>query len=275
MSDLSSAYLEYISSVLLPELQKLFIKFSTWWSFKPHSTLQSYLNTNNIFLDEYFCPDQLVNVIIHQAKKKHMFENGNDQIIKLDIELQSCLQTHMLYKPDILEYCQEHIKPVPTEMTIKLLNQAIHNELFINIPEKIIYNDPSSLFWLHPDINRFITQNKKIVFTWKEINDIFYDYITSNNIHFMQKSETVFYINENSELSNLFNFKYFHKDQIENILKHVTKFLGKFNTIEKCCKNISFSNVHADVFVFIDTYINNFNKLLPHIPSAVNLKEHN
>jgi hypothetical protein len=272
MSDLPSAYLEYIS-MLLPELQKLFLKFSIWWSFKPHSTLQSYLQTNNIFLDDYFCPDQLVNVILHQARKKKMFENGNDQIIKLDIELQLCLKTQMLYTPEILEFCQEHITPVSTEMSIKLLNQAIHNELFINVPEKIIFNDPSSLFWLHPDLNKHITLNKKIVFTWKEINDLFYDYITSENNNFIQKNETVFYINEHSELANLFTFKYFHKDQIENILKHVTRFLGKCNTIENCCKNITFSTVNTDIFVFIDTYINNFNKLLPHIPFAIDLNE--
>lgn len=202
-----------------------------------------------------------------------MFEQGNTNIILPDMELQQCFQTHIIYTPNIPEYCKQHVNPVPNEKSLYLLNQSIYNELYVNVPEDIIYNDPSSLFWLHPDINRYVTRNKQIVFTWKELNDIFFEFITSNNDYFCRKDETIFYINEQSEISNIFKFKYFHIDQIQLILKKVTKFLGKSNTIEQCCKNIEMRNANKDIFLFIDTYINNYNKLLPHVPCAIDLNE--
>jgi hypothetical protein len=271
ISDLPSSYLEYISTCLLPELQALFFKYSTWWSFKSDSSLQLYLKKNNIFLNNSFYPEQLYIVIMELARKKNMFEQGNENIIIPDMELQQCFQTHILYAPDLLEYCKNQVIPVSNDKSIQLLNQSIHNELYVNVPENIIYNDPSSLFWLHPDINKFMTYNKKIVFTWKELNDLFFEFITSNNIYFYRKNETIFYINENTEISDVFKFKYFHIDQIENILKQITKFLGKSNTIEQCCKNIKFSNANKEIFMFIDTYINNFNKLLPNVACAIDL----
>jgi hypothetical protein len=273
ITDLPSAYLEYISTYLLPELQTLFLKYSTWWNFKSNSSLQLYLKKNNKVLNSCFYPEQLYNVIMEQARKKNMFEQGNDNIIIPDIELQQCFQTDIIYTPDILEYCKKHVNPVSNDKSIQLINQSINNELYVNVPENIIYNDPSSLFWLHPDINKFLTCNKQIVFSWKELNDIFFDFITSNNNYFYRKDESIFYINENSEINNIFKFKYFHKDQIEIILKKITKFLGKSNTIEHCCNNIEIRNTNKEIFLFIDTYINNYNKLLPHVPCSVDLND--
>jgi hypothetical protein len=266
-------YLEYITTQLLPEIKKLIFKYSSWWTFKSHSSLHTYLKNNNVFLETYFYPDQLLSAILYLVRKNNMQEYYNENIIIPDIFLQQCFQSSILYKPDILEYCLEHIYLVSNEQTVKLMNQSIHNELFIDIPEDIIYNDPSSLFWLHPDINRILTKNKKIVFSWQELYSLFLDFITTNNIHFIRKEDMIFNINENSELSKIFNFKYFHKNQIEDMLKQITKFLGKSNTVEHCCKQLPFKNLQIDktVFSFIDLNINNYNRLLPTINSQIEL----
>jgi hypothetical protein len=52
--------------------------------------------------------------------------------------------------------------PVTNEKSIELLNEKIYNEMYINVPDDIIYSDPSSIFWLHPDINSIITKNQKL-----------------------------------------------------------------------------------------------------------------
>jgi hypothetical protein len=266
-------YLEYITLQLIPELDKLIFKFSSWWSFKPNSTLHSYLKNNNIFLENYFYPDQLVSVILHLAQKNNMIEYYNENIIIPDIQLQQCFNSCILYKPDIFEYCLEHIYPVSNDETIKLMNKSIHDELFIDIPEDIIYNDPSSVFWLHPDINKILTKNDTVVFSWKKLYNLFLDFISTNNSHIKRKEDMIFFINETSELSDIFKFQYFHQDQIEDILKQVTKFLGKSKTIENCCKKLSFNNINIDrhIFSFIDLNINNYNKLLPSIISSIEL----
>jgi hypothetical protein len=267
-------YLDYITTQLLPELKKLIFKFSTWWTFKPNSSLKSYLTSNNIFLDEFFLPNQLLSVILHLVHKKNMQEVYNENIIVLsDIRLQHCFQSSILYKPNILGYCLPHIDLIANEQTATLMKRMIHNELYVDIPEELIYRDPSSLFWLHPDVNRIITDNKKIVFSWKELNLLFLDFITTNNTHFLRKEDMIFYINENSILSEIFNFKFFHKNQIEDILKQLTRFLGKSNNIKNCCEKLSFKNLKIDEksFSFIDKNINNYNKLLPSIISPIDL----
>jgi hypothetical protein len=264
-------YLEYINNQMFPELHKLLFKHATWWSFKPNSSLHSYLKDNKIDLNVYFNPDQLLSAILLQAKKYNMFVYGNQNIIIPDVRLQQCFQTSVLFVPDILNHCANHIFIVPNDKSIQLLNETIHNELYINVPENIIYSDPSSLFWLHPDVNTIITNNKKIVFSWKELNDLFVDFVTAPNDHFARKDDSIFYIKEKSVFRNIFRCQYFHKNQIEDILKQITKFLGKSNTIENCCPNITFKNINRsnNIFNFIDQSINNYNKLLPNITTFI------
>jgi c-di-AMP phosphodiesterase-like protein len=200
-----------------------------------------------------------------------MFVYGNNSVIIPDLRLQHCFQTSVIFINDILNYCREHVIPVTNEKSIELLNEKIYNEMYINVPDDIIYSDPSSIFWLHPDINSIITKNQKIVFTWSELNHIFLDYVTTPNEHFIRKENSIFFIDEKSELRNIFKCQYFHQDQLENIIKQITKFLGKVNSIEKCCPKLKFTKVKIStkIFNFIDQSINNYNRLLPNISAYI------
>ena len=51
-----------------------------------------------------------------------MFEQGNTNIILPDMELQQCFQTHIIYTPNIPEYCKQHVNPVPNEKSQNLLH---------------------------------------------------------------------------------------------------------------------------------------------------------
>jgi len=101
-----------------------------------------------------------------------------------------------------------------------------------------------------------------------------------NNKHFFTRhSETIIGINDNTSITNLFDFRYFHISQIENILKQITKFLGRKNNMIKNCHflkhNQSFkvasNNKYTNVFNFIDDVINNNNDLMPHILSGLSI----
>lgn len=266
-----SMYLEYIRDKLIPELNKLFLKYATWWSFKPNSNLQTYLHHKNIFLNPIFTPEELFTAILLIARKNNMIEIGNADIILPDIKLRECFKSWTIYIPELFQHCCEHVMFVSNEKSSELLNESIINEFYVEPPENIIYSDPSSLFWLHPDVNIYINNCQKIVYSWNELLGIFLDFCTTNNEHLTRKDDAIFFINNTSPLRNIFRFQYFHQNQIENILKQITKFLGKSNTVEQCCSQLIFSGIEQSTFKFIDLAINNFNKLLPSIIVDINL----
>jgi hypothetical protein len=272
-TNLQSMYLEYINSTLIPELQMLTSKYSVWWSFKPNSILLEYLQNHNIFLDTFFCPEDLFNAILKIAENNNMFEPGNNKIIVLDKTLQLCFKAWTVYVPDILKYCSDHVLPVSKEQANYLQNESVHNEFFVNAPENIIYNDPACLFWLHPDLNSILNNSAQIIYTWKEINILFLDFCSSNNQHFSRKDDSIFVLNPTSELSHLFKFKHFHQDQIHDILTNVTKFLGKSKTLEFSCPHLKFDfqNINKKTFKFIDLVMNNYNRFLPAVMSYVQI----
>ena len=268
-------YLRYIEEQVIPELISLQKKFSTWWSFKANSTLQDYLeHHHNIYLDTYFCPDDLFNAIFTLAKHNNMFEVGNTNIIIPDIKMQQCFKTWIIYTSDILTHCAEHVTPVSIEKTELLQNKAISSNYYVKTPTDIIYHDLSSMFWLHPTVNYIMNDNKKPMYSWTELNTLFLDFCTTNKKHFTRCDDSSFFINSSSELASLFKFKFFHHNQIEDILKQITKYLGKTNTFKNSCKFINsdfFQNIDNHVFKYVDLYINNYNDCLPYMNSYVDI----
>jgi hypothetical protein len=205
-----------------------------------------------------------------------MFEPGNSNIIIPDRELQQCFDTWVIYTPDIYNYCINHIIPAPIAIASKLTKECFVNNFYVETPRNIIFNDPSSLFWLHPEINGIINLTKphKIAYSWSELKELFLDFCTTDTYHFTRLDESIIVINSSSELASLFSFKFFKIDQVDAILKGITKFLGKKNTLEKCCKHLTFINPHNvdneynnKIFKFIDLAINNYNSMLPYVPS--------
>lgn len=264
-------YLEFIQNEVYPTIKKLLQKFSIWWTFQPESLLEDFLKDYNVILPQYFCPEELFNAILNIASSNGMIEYGNSNIIVADRKLQECFKTWYIYIPDLLKYCTDHVQPVNSEINESLKNDAVYREIYIEPPVNIIYNDPSSLFWLHPDINYAMNNNLAMTYSWKELVSLFENFCYTNKQHFIRIDQATFQIKPTSILNSLFKFKIFHKNQIEGILKSVTKFLGKPKTIEHCCKN--FNPVIADksLFNILDFAVNNCNKLIPYIYTMTSL----
>jgi len=264
-------YLDFIKQQLQPKLQKLLHKYSVWWSFKPESQLKDYLEDNDVYLNTFFRPSELYEAITSIVEStQSMKDSGNNDIVILDAKLQDCFKSWVIYKPELMTLCQEHIDILSPEMSAKLQNESIVNELCIHIPENIIFNDPASMFWLHPEINALMSNNVIILYSWKQMYDVFFDFCTTNKTHFYPINDSIYQIDSNSMFARLFNFKYFHKDQIEDLLKGVTLFLGKSNTLKSNCP---FFKVQSNIRIFseIDYFINICTKYLPNIYTPMSL----
>lgn len=249
-----SSYRKFISFNIIPEINRLLKKYSVWWRFKPNSLLYEYLKKNNLYLDTYFNPKELHDLIITIAKKKNLFDPGNKKVIVLSNKLQDCFDEWFIFTPDILKYCLNHVDIVKKEESLKLQNNAIKKNIQLKFPDNIIYNDPSSLFTLHPQINFYLNTNDKLVYSWKELYDLFLDFCTTNTYYFKRCNETIIAVNSNSELSTLLGFKYFDILQIEDILKKISKYLGKTNNLLNCCPKLifDFTKIDKNIFVLID-----------------------
>jgi hypothetical protein len=260
-----TSYVEFIRDELVPEIQNLAAKYATWWSFKPNSLLKSYLEKHEYIFNTYFLPEELITTIFDIIENKYLTLDGNSDLIIPDPELQKCFPAWMILKKDIRMHCLEHIDEAPPVVSIPLQNENIANDFYVTSPVEILYMDRTSQFWLHPVLNSLLNQNKQVAYSWNELKYMLLDFCTLNTDHFTRVNESIIYVNSDSELSNLFQFKYFHLDQIENLLKETSCFLGRTNTLQKLWRHKTFDVMsEQDVNYscnFVDDIINNNHNL--------------
>ena len=263
--------MKFINNELLPELEKLESKYAVWWSFKPNSTLKKYLEEHQYYLTKYFTPSDLIDIVTDVLS--NMTLAGNSDIIELNDELQIVFDSWVIYLPNLLqEHLMSHIVIAPLEISIQLTNENIANNLYIESPYDILYKDPSSVFWINPIVDFLINKSTGNIYSWKQILNTFTDFCTSNNEFFTRHSDYIISVNENTPLTKLFHFQYFHITQIETILRQITKFLGRQNGIFQSCAYLTYNYLfhtvnstskYTNVFTFIDDIINNNNAYLP------------
>lgn len=273
-NNLLKLYLEFIEDNLLPTLRKLLNKFSIWWTFKPDSLLKDYLEINSFTLSTYFRPEELFDVIVEFAKTRNMIDLGNSQIIILDQKLQECFKLWVLFIPDLFLLCQDHVNIVSADQNRILQNMSITQEMCIEVPDNIIFNDPSSQFWLNPDINAIINFNNpsiKVTYSWAELNALFLNFCTTNKEHFTRIQESIIQVNYSSPLAKILPFKFFNTSQIEEILKKSTLFLGKSNTLKNVCPKLHLTIDNFQCFNTLDYSINVLNKYLPYNYSSMSI----
>ena len=261
-----------MNDTLLPELQDLESKYSVWYSFKPNSSLKTYLEEQKYILPKYFSPTNLLNIVMDVLS--NMSVTGNSDIIELDNDLQIVFDSWIIY---VLNLMQEHLMPhiieAPAEISQQLTDEHIMKNLVIESPYDILYKDPSSIFWFNPIVDFLISKSTGNTYSWPDMLNIFTDFCTNNKYFFTRHSDYIISVNDNTPLTHLFYFKYFHITQIEHILKNITKFLGRQNGIFQACSylkyNYVFSNINSNgkytnLFTFIDDIINNNNAYLPY-----------
>jgi hypothetical protein len=242
-----------------------------FWEFKDNSELQTYLETNDVNFPTFFTPKELFDQIVELACSNAKKESKNSMIIFLDKDQQKLFKSTFLYKPDIIQYCIEHIEPVSFSKNVELQQECIDNELYIKTPTDLIYNNNSAIFWLHPTVNSVLFQNQKHSWTWNELNEAFLNSCISDKKNFKRIDDLIFSINADSKLNDVFDFKVFHQYQIEDILKIITKYLGKSKKLENICPNLTFENDYCHALNVIDDIINQNNNICIKINSKFKL----
>jgi hypothetical protein len=260
-------YTKFIDQALIPEIQNLSNKYSIWWTFKQTSSLKNYLEERGYSMNKYFTPEELVNVLRDVFKSNNLEEIGNNQIIILDNDLQILFNSWILHLPNLTNYFLAHVEMVPYDISLKLQNKHMGLDFFVKSPMNIIYNDPTSQFYLHPIVNFMMIKNKQITFNWEELLNFFINFCTSNSTLFTPLGEDFYGVNANSPLGYIFKFKYFHISQCEDILKSLTKFLGRTNSLKDVCNHLPFNDYFilpdGNVLTFIDDVINNNHNISP------------
>jgi hypothetical protein len=276
---LDHKYVNFIERELLPELNLLAAKYAKWWTFKPFSLLKLYLNDREIVLDEYFSLDELQEKVFGVLKNSSQYFNS-DVIVLMDEEQQKLFDSWYIFVPDIVkDHLMAHIVAAPDEIAKDLQNKHMTENFYVESPMDIIYKDPSSVFWIPPYIDFAINKSTGNVYSWNRLLFLFTEFCFNNTEYFTRHSNTIIGINENTLLTSVFSFKYFHLSQIETILKKVTKFLGRKNSMIQNCHfirhtplvNVTSNKNLPNVFTFIDDIINNNNCLMPSLSAGLYL----
>ena len=239
-------------------------KYSVWWHFKPNSLLKIFLEREDQFTKEFFCPEEILQVVMEVIERKTPYQNsGNNNILYLNNELQRIFNTWIIYVPELIDCIMQQIEVMDMDA---LQSKYIAQELYLPSPTQLIYKDETSLFWLHPVVNYMLNENKFHTYSWNTLLNKFIEFCTTNTTCFTQINDTLISINDNTPLTPLFKFQLFHVSQCEALLKQITKYLGRQNTIATACPYLKLSKTDSNVHIFIDDVINNNHALLPQFP---------
>lgn len=238
-------YLTFLQLTLVPELQTFVHEQCEWWSFKPTSTLAQYINSLEYSLELSFRPVELFNIIKNIADSHHMFALHDSELIIPNKSLYRCLLSWHIPVKKLYKYCLPHIWIVGKN----------YKHFSLKSPSTLLYQDPSSVFWLHPTINNVISKNKKITYSWRELCHLFATFICTNQVVTFNRNRI--YLKPNSFLCKELKLKYIEKTHIPTVLSFVTKFLGKSHNLLSLCKDLKFEDPLAlDNFVkFIENLI--------------------
>lgn len=260
-------YATFIKEELLAKITPLVKESCIWWTFKPNSPLKSVLEEEHQYcLPKYFRPKELIHAV--KLSFYWMSAENNTQLIICDDAWQSVFHKEIIYEPDLEAHLLYHVDIVPQDESISLQNSYIHQNLIITPPLEIIYNDPSSRFWLHPIVNYSLTNNTQLSFSWKNLLNIFTDFCFDDELYFKRKDEDFIEINPSTTISSIFDFDCFHVNQIEQILKRLTIYLGKYTALSDICPDLKSEYVfydflyndnsdYNDIFRFIENSVNN------------------
>ena len=253
-SSMLSILYRFLTKQLVPELYSLTKKYAVWWRFKENSTLKVFLNDEDMTLNEFFTPNELITAIQEVATKHALYDGGNRSIIVLHTSpLQAILNKDIIFVPCIAEYCLPHIDFVSFQESLELQNKYILKQLPTIGLENIPYADDTSFFYVHPILSSLINEKYN---TWKVLLNSFKDFCTQNREHFDHTDSTIITINEHSPLATLLAIKHFHVSQCETILKYLTFFLGRTSSLQTICPNLNFKGLeNSAIFIFLHNLI--------------------
>jgi hypothetical protein len=239
-------YRDHLMNEVIPALQSSLENHSEYWMLKETSPLREYIaSLPHQTLDQYFTPNTLITLIRDQAYRSNLKEPGNSDIIVTEnTPLQAIFKRNALWVPELYTHCLPHVIIVNSGTTLdKLRNTGVAQDLYIEPSHgAALYKDLSAQFWIPNEINQLICQNKKICYSWPELHQLFNKFLTAPSPHVTQLDESIFSINPNSVLAPKLKFSRFHRAQITDIIKRLSRYLGKTSNIMSLCPKITFNH---------------------------------
>ena len=135
-----------ICKTFLKEIKNLLEYSQLWWSIKQ----DSYLNQ---FLDEFleqntvFILDDLIAAFKSKAYSLDLYEKGNSFIIHLTPALQACFNVPIATVDDLPSMIIDHVYVLDKHECLEYQQNFVSENLSILLDDKLIYDDPLSLFW--------------------------------------------------------------------------------------------------------------------------------
>ena len=201
---------------------------------------------------------------------RSLYEKGNSFIIHLTPALQACFNVPIATVDDLPSMIIDHVYVLDKHECLEYQQNFVSENLSILLDDKLIYDDPLSLFWVAPILNFIVYKNSKITYTWQELVELFYLFCTSQNNHIIQCFDGHVRIDSTSALSKMFNFEHFNVNQINDVLMQSVQYIGKQKTLNKCCKQLEMLT-NMPSFEFLKYLIDKHSDMLPNTNTHVTL----
>ncbi len=203
-----------------------------WWRFHPNSTLAKYIHELGYSLKDNFRPIELINIIENIAESHQLYDKQNSDYIIPNKQLYRCLLSMRVSKKKLYKYCLPHV--FVTE------ENQLHFSLLY--PSKLIYKDPSSLFWVNPSIGSAINPTALLTYTWQSLCSAFISFVSHPDNHLASVNMKKFYLKPDTILTKELKCSVIDTDNIQPILSKFVKFLGKTNTLFTLCEDLTFKD---------------------------------
>lgn len=253
---LTELYLNTIRDNILPELQKTYNRYAFWCTLKESSPICKILKAYNTVLPVPMTMENLTRVLTDIFHDQDMLSKNNPQIVILNKQFQDIFPDHLVFLPDLEKLLIPHIHICPQYLCRNVQSDMITEDLYITSPSDILYEDPTSLFWLQDDLNMLLNKKQKITYTWAEILTIFKNYIVTNKQTYLKGQDDNIIWLTSTPLYNFFPCTHLDLSQIETLLKEHTIFLGRETRLPQFCDHIKFRPLTIHVWSWLDAMIN-------------------
>lgn len=260
---LAKLYHNTIQDIVLKKLIEVFSDYYSWYILKETSPIKDLLKTYKIPLPVPMTLKTLKEALIKIFHDQDMFAKNNQQIVILNKEFQGIFPDNLVFLPELHRLLYAHVEPCSEPLGISTQSAVITEELDIMVPSDILYQDPSSLFWIPDNLNLLLNDRQKLAYTWIEILNLFKSYIAANLKTYMKNSE--FISLTSTPLYEFFPCTHIHPSQVETLLKEHAVFIGRKTYLPNICPQMKFRKAALvkDTLLWLEEIINK-----PHLPKT-------
>lgn len=214
---------------------------------------------NKYYFDKHklFQLNELSHVFENIFNAEQLSHNDNPQIITLNSDLQTLFKTEFIFLPELDQHLLPFVTLCHKDSVKENISDVITQEInTLTTKTDLIYQDPTSQFYLEENLRLLLDKNKHITYTWTDIIKLFQQYIAKHP-EMIVKTNTKLIFFPKSKLASILGVHVLHQEQLDILLKEFTLFIGRDTTLNTLCPYLNLENkMSTQCSLWLEHFIN-------------------